>query len=294
MNTKTEYALVEDCWLPCMKTQRILPAGVYRMHYVQGGLAYKPHELNTDDLKIFPGTLGERIIREIDKFWTLSSKYKQHGLIHKRGVILHGVPGTGKTAILCEVARKTVASGGIVLMRVSNELEALIEGIQKAREATPVRPILVLLEDIDDVVESNEEEEFLSFLDGESQVNHIMNIATTNNLKALPDRIKNRPSRFDLVLEVPLPSQRERFAYLMSRMPKEDVLAKKWSKHTKGLSLAHLRELVVGVKCLGLPYTDALHRLRDMEQVAKEHKEKPPKRRKRRRPSGRIERPVLD
>ncbi len=271
MNTKTEYALVSDCWLPCQATQKELPAGVYRMKYVDGGLAYKPHNLNTDDLKIFPGTLGERIINEINKFWTLSTKYKSHGLIHKRGVLLHGVPGTGKTAIVCEVAKRTVRSNGIVLLRESNELDNLIEGIQKCREATPERPILVILEDIDDVITSREEEAFLSFLDGESQVQHIMNIATTNSLRDLPDRIKNRPSRFDLVLEVPLPSTRERLAYLHSRMPGEKKLARNWAGKTDGLSMAHLRELVVGVKCLGIPFKDSLHRLRDMEEVAKAH-----------------------
>lgn len=268
MNTRTEYALVEDCWLPCAQTQKELPAGVYRMKYVSGGLAYKPQDLNTDDLKVFPGTLGEQVINEIDKFWTLSLKYKKHGLIHKRGVLLHGVPGTGKTAIVCAVANKTVKNGGLVLLRESGNLEQLIEGIQKGREATPTRPILVILEDIDDIIASSEEEEFLSFLDGESQVDHIMNIATTNNLRALPDRIKNRPSRFDLVIEVPLPSIDERQAYLESRMPKSKALSRAWSKKTDGLSLAHLRELVVGVKCLGMPFSDALHRLRDMEQVA--------------------------
>ena len=57
------------------------------------------------------------------------------------------------------------------------------------REIEPNRSIIYIFEDIDSIIEHHGEDEILSVLDGEMQVNKVLNIATTNYPERLDRRI---------------------------------------------------------------------------------------------------------
>lgn len=109
---------------------------------------------------------------------------------------------------------------------------------------------------------------------GEQQTDNLVSVATTNYPDRLGARIVNRPSRFDDRIFVGMPSETARLAYLRKTTSNgsqmSDDAVQKWARETKGLSIAHLREMVAAVLCLDQDYDDVLGRLRSMNERPKE------------------------
>ena len=136
------------------------------------------------------------------------------------------------------------------------------------RQTPPRRPILTIIEDIETFMgpsdESSSARALLALLDGETQVDHIVHLATTNKPEQLEDRIVKRPGRFDLVVGLNHPVAEARKAYLHNLL-KDHVSVEELDamvEETEGLGLAHLRELVVASYCLGMDRKETLARLR--------------------------------
>ncbi len=144
------------------------------------------------------------------------------------------------------------------------------------RRIEPDRPLIIVMEDIDEIIEQNGEHEILAMLDGENQTDNVVYIATTNYPGKLGARILNRPSRFDERIKVGMPSaqSRARYFYKMAvddegNSIDEKTIAK-WTSDTEGLSIAHLRELIAAVLCLDQNYDEVLRRLKAMSIAPKE------------------------
>ena len=104
-------------------------------------------------------------------------------------------------------------------------------------------------------------------LDGEGQANHIVYVATTNYPEALDSRFVDRPSRFDTVTYIGMPSTEARKMYFQSKEPElETDELEHWVRSTKGFSIAHLKELIIGVKCLKQPVDEVIERLAAMHE----------------------------
>jgi len=117
------------------------------------------------------------------------------------------------------------------------------------------------------MIDNHGEHHLLGLLDGEHQVDNVVVLATTNYPERLGERIINRPSRFDEVILVDMPSAKARYRYLKhvlkGTVPEEEI--EKWVAATDKLSVAHLRELIVATQCLGRPYAEVVDRLRRMK-----------------------------
>ncbi len=183
----------------------------------------------------------------IEKFWANKHKYDAMGLVHKRGIIMEGEPGTGKTAICLLVGQEIGRRGGCaVFTSPKTNIAPLPDVLKMIREVHPEMPLINIMEDIDK--HRRQIDSILPMLDGENQVNNIVHIATTNFKDKLDTRLTNRPSRFDEVIKVKSPLIKAREAYLRevfkdSGMP-ENVI-RDVAKHAKGLNFAHLKELAV-------------------------------------------------
>jgi SpoVK/Ycf46/Vps4 family AAA+-type ATPase len=124
-----------------------------------------------------------------------------------------------------------------------------------------------VLEDLDAIVERCGESELLSLLDGEGQIDNVVFIATTNYPERLDPRIVNRPSRFDRVVKIGMPTKAARKMYIASRLGDDFADLELWSAETKDLSIAHIKEIIVSVHCLGLTFEDTLARVKLMKNV---------------------------
>lgn len=265
-------------YFPCTRTVSTMPAGKYTIERSDGSIFFAPHKVNTDELLILPDSTTEKIMSEINTFWERREVYEQYNLLWKRGVFLWGPPGSGKTATVHMLANTIVERGGVCLF---NSHPKMIEvGLKAFRSAEPDRPLVVILEDIDAIIEQSGESTLLALLDGEVQVDNVCFIATTNYPERLDARIVNRPSRFDIVELIDMPSADSRRFYLTQKgekmLTKEEI--DRWVEDTDYMSLAHLKELLISVKILEVPYQEAIDRLKTMNEkklnssaIAKKH-----------------------
>lgn len=254
---------------PVGETTKALPSGFYRFVEVHpiGLVAVKvPNE--TDTLLQLPDSESERLMEEVHEFLTLRDKFKERGLLYKRGIMLYGPPGSGKTATI-QVLARTVAEklGSVAILGDHPQFCSL--GLNMLRRLEPTRQVVVILEDLDALVMRHGEEGYLSLLDGENQVENVIYVATTNYPERLDRRFVDRPSRFDTIRLIGMPSVAARRAYLKAKEPSltdEELVA--YLKASDGYSVAHLRELLVLTRCFGRSLEEAAKRLDSMRSKA--------------------------
>jgi hypothetical protein len=248
-----------------IQTAERMPAGMYRIEPLsQQHTGFVPVGAVLDDLVRIPHSATTLVVNEINNFWGLKAKFDQMGMIHKRGFLLYGPPGSGKSSTIALVAEDIINQDGIVLQmtRSSNTTSMLLKQL---RAVEPNRKVVVVIEDLDQMIYDGDEKGVLALLDGENQIDNVVYIATTNYLKRLPGRIRNRPSRFDRLVNIGKPDYAYRLAYIQSRnLPIPGATVEAWAKDTEGMSVAHIKEVIVGTMCLGLPYEDVIARVRDM------------------------------
>merc|ERR1712193_401483 len=149
--------------------------------------------------------------------------YEDIGIRPPKGVILYGVPGTGKTLLAKAVANETSAT---FLRVVGSELiqKYLGEGPKLVREMFRVAqehsPSIIFIDEIDavgmkryDSTSGGEKEiqrtmlELLNQLDGFDDRGEVKVIMATNRIDSL-DPAMIRPGRIDRKIEFPLPDEK--------------------------------------------------------------------------------------
>lgn len=257
-------------FMPVGSTAGTLPAGIYEPFALPGMWGLELISIASDGIYTLPDMATETVLTEVSKFWASEPRYRVHNLLYKRGLILWGPPGGGKTVTVKLLMNELVKRGGLVVL--GGNIGLTVVCLKAIRRIEPKRNLIVVLEDIDEIINSNGESSVLSMLDGENNIDNVLHLATTNHPERLGARIINRPSRFDRRVYVGMPGDLARKVYL-EKTTNGDVSGKlldKWVKDTKEMSIAHLRELVAAVYCLDQPYEEVLERLIAMASQVKE------------------------
>lgn len=172
---------------------------------------------------------------------------------------------THNTSCVQQLSKQIVEAGGITVYCVDPNLTA--KGLELMRIIEPDRPLIVIFEDLDAIVQQNGEADLLAMLDGELQVDNVVFVATTNYPNLLDKRFINRPSRFDEIIKIGMPSAQARRFFLEHKNPRlQDELSEltEWVELTDGFSIAHLKEVIISVECFNKPMHVAIKRLRSM------------------------------
>jgi len=267
---KVQYLIDGEKYIPTGKSISQLPPGYYvpsERYSVGHFLARK--EVISEETIIFPDSVVSEILTNIKVFWESRHKYVDYGFVYKRGILLYGVPGTGKTSVINAICNHIIKSLSGIVITISDheELKHFKVLCQYIRDIEPDKPIILLFEDIDNLFGGDDESLLLNLLDGKFQIENVVYIATTNYPDKLAERIINRPSRFDLVREIALPNAEVRRYYLKTKL-KEDDLAKypieEWVDKTEGLSIAHIKEAILSVVIQGEDFNEVMERMREV------------------------------
>ena len=249
---------------PVSSTFPKLESGVYSVAVSQyHGIIYQKKSICVDDLLRFPDSVSDKILGEITQFWGKGQQFKDHGFLHRRGYLLHGPAGSGKTCLVQQIIYDIVKADGLVF-QCTNHPAVFNDGLSQFRKVEPKRPVVCLFEDIDAIVEEHGEDEILTLLDGENQIDRVLNIATTNYPEKLDRRLVARPRRFDRVLEIGMPSPAVRKMYFEKKLNVSPAEIDKWVASTDNFSFAACAELVISVCCFEKKFESAVETLREM------------------------------
>lgn len=253
----------QGTFTPSARVENCLPPGVYKIDCdPQFGIFFQLRDIRTESLLRFPETNIDKVVEEIQMFWDRGEIFERYGLAHKRGILLWGPPGGGKSCTTQLIMKDIIDRGG-VCFEFSSIFDA---GFRIFRQIEPETPVVVLMEDIDSMIANYDESWFLNVLDGYEAREKIVFLATTNYPERLGARIVNRPSRFDRRYKIGLPNPESRRLYLEHLTDGASIDIEQWVQDTEEFSLAHLRELFVATIILGNDYEESLNTLRNMKE----------------------------
>ena len=254
----------KDLYMPSTDISIInkLPPGTYKILDTQDrGLHCQKLEVETDNLYIFTDSIVNNLLNEINLFWEKKDIYKKYNLIHKRGVLLSGFPGTGKTSLIDLISKELIKREGIIFKvdgpsNFGAYLNFMKHGFKKIEVNTPV---ITILEDLEQYVEV--ESKLLDFLDGQHQFGYHLVIATSNNTEEIPDSFL-RPSRIDLKIEIDYPSEITRREFFKFKGTPDDIL-EELVEATNECTFADLKEIFICHFVLDYSITDAVEKVKN-------------------------------
>jgi transitional endoplasmic reticulum ATPase len=203
--------------------------------------------------------MKKNLIEDVQGFFDNKSLYEGFAVPWKRGVILHGVPGNGKTvsikALMNALYERDDAIPSLYVKsfetNCQTEQYAIRQIFQQARSQAPC---LLIFEDLDSLVNDDIRSYFLNEVDGLESNDGILMIGSTNHLDKLDPAIAKRPSRFDRKYHFKIPGEEERRLYAeywRGKLLKNDKVefpeevAGLIAQLTEGFSFAYLKELFV-------------------------------------------------
>jgi AAA+ superfamily predicted ATPase len=199
---------------------------------------------------ILPADFKREIRDDFARFFASRAVYEKHGIPWKRGVLLIGPPGNGKTHTVKALVNETKQPCLYVKSFKAcwgTDHDRIRSVFIRARKTTPS---IVVLEDLDSLIDKENRAFFLNELDGFATNTGVVVLATTNHPEKLDPAILDRPSRFDRKYYFTLPAASERLAYVVAwnqslepdLMLSEPALTKT-VEATEGFSFAYLKEL---------------------------------------------------
>lgn len=211
--------------------------------FSEDGVSEEPRpNLGWDDI-ILHGSLAQDIRSNTEGFFKSGPRYRELGISHKRGFLLTGPPGNGKT-----LTAKILASNRKINFGWLKLTSKMDDGIVHSafRYSYEHAPCVLLIEDLDRIAHSGgvTMSNILNQLDGLTSGEGVLVLATTNAPEKLDPALIHRPSRFDRVWRFGLPGEEQRLALLRRRGAKffsEEAMARTASE-SGGFSMAYTQE----------------------------------------------------
>lgn len=193
---------------------------------------------------------------------TEAERFKKLGIEAPNGILLHGVPGTGKTMIAKALAHESHATF-ISLMGSELARKYIGEGAELVRDvfalAEEKKPAIIFIDEIDAIAARRMDEgtsgdrevqrtmmQLFNEMDGFKEKSGIKILAATNRIDVLDAAIL-RPGRFDRIIEIPVPEIEARKEILKIHAKKmalsNDVDLEKFAKLTEEMTGADIKAL---------------------------------------------------
>jgi ATP-dependent 26S proteasome regulatory subunit len=198
--------------------------------------------------------LPEGLLKRIERQSVDTTKYRDAmvaaGRRLKRGLLLHGSPGTGKTLTAMYLASQMEER--TILIMTGRGMGLLEQTCAMARR---LEPAMIIIEDVDLIGEERSKNqcttpilfELLNQMDGLADDCDVMFLLTTNRPDILEPALAARPGRIDQAFKVPLPDAecRQRlFDLYAENMTVRVKDMKSFIRRTDGASAAFINELM--------------------------------------------------
>lgn len=212
----------------------------------------RPAGLDWDSLILDPG-FRDDLRGQISAFFDLREAYARMQVAHRRGMLLTGPPGNGKTSAIRVIASTRTEPFILYTMNNYTDRGELDESFDRAALAAPA---ILCFEDVDSLFgDPSMLSHFLNRIDGLHPLEGVLILATTNHPEKLDAALTERPSRFDRIFNFGNPAAPERRRALSAGLG--DAFDERLVRDTDGFSMAQIKEVRVSA-CLeaihaGLP-----------------------------------------
>ena len=192
----------------CLRGMKLRDINMYSGTFVE----VEPREECTWDNYYYTDDVQD--IFELEVFGILKNvkQYNEHG-ITKRGIIVQGPPGTGKTTIV-HIIWNSVDGHTVfwitpeIIQENQHRSYSSVKLLYKLADF--VSPSVIMLEDIDLFAGDRNRGgdlmglgSLMNVLDGVNTVVNAVTIASTNRIDTIEEALRNRPGRFDRIVEIP-------------------------------------------------------------------------------------------
>jgi hypothetical protein len=202
---------------------------------------------------VLDATTRRLVRRDFEIFFEREEWFRQHNLPYRRGYLLWGAPGNGKTAVIRVMASHPyIRPYTVDLSDADEKNNDVLRMFEKAAANTPA---LVILEDLDRAFPTEgkrTKERTVSFqtllncLDGVGSQDGVIVVATANDPTRLDPAILKRPGRFDRVVQFRNPDADLRRQYYLRLGPAlAGELFEVAIEKTEGFSFSQLRETYI-------------------------------------------------
>lgn len=228
-------------------------SGVFKIIKSAMGLDLIKASFSNDNL-LMDSLPSSQVEKYITTFFNKVDVYNKLGIFPKRGLLIGGPPGTGKTACINKVAMDFTNTGDyLTLIWNTDAIEpSEVKNFISRFKYSNVKGLILIAEDLGgiegDDMRIASSSSLLALLDNQEKTFKVptMIIATTNYLHQFPENITNRPNRFDHVFKFPLPSPEQRVKLLKFISQKENGI--EYIQHKKfndKITPAHIKEAAV-------------------------------------------------
>lgn len=179
-------------------------------------------------------------------------KYAELGVTEPHGLLLHGVPGVGKSTMAQSIIEASNRKAFVCRKDKSNG-DFVNEIVKVFDEAAEAEPSIILLDDLDKFANEDERhcdaEEFVTVQSCIDKVKdkRVFVVATANNIRKLPGSL-TRPGRFDHILKLESPEGKDAedivAYYLSTKSYVTNIDVKRIARLLEGRSCAQLETVV--------------------------------------------------
>jgi ATPase family associated with various cellular activities (AAA) len=198
---------------------------------------------------VLPDGLLETIERHIIAIAEWSRELLSAGQHLKRGLLLHGPPGTGKTHTVRYLTGRL--AGTTIILLTGGSIRFIDQAAALARR---LQPSMVVLEDVDLVAVDRDFTpdgnpllfSLLEAMDGIGADADVTFVLTTNRADILETALADRPGRVDLAVEIPRPDLhcRERLLQVYARDLSVDADFARVAGDTDGITASFIKEMI--------------------------------------------------
>ena len=201
-------------------------------NYESLSITFAPMMPRSMDTLFFSNGEKEAVINHIERFNSNKEFYYERQILYKTGILLYGLPGTGKSSFVKSLATKYGRS--IININTANLKNIDLTALSQSIVVDETREYIVLFEDIDTLFlnrkdakltrgENSVINKLLQFLDSNTSPTNVIFVATTNHIERLDDALL-REGRFDIKVEVKPLEKAEAFLFGKSFNLSDDTI----------------------------------------------------------------------
>ena len=218
-------------------------------HHGNELVSFLPRPAVTAQDVVLPEGVLENIEQHIIGVADWSAELLRAGQHLKRGLLLHGPPGTGKTHTVRYLTGRLASS--TVILLTGRSIRFIDQAAALARR---LQPSMVVLEDVDLVATDRDYTpdgnpllfSLLDAMDGVGADADVTFVLTTNRADILETALADRPGRVDLAIEIPRPDAgcRERLLRVYVRGLALDADLDPVVTGTEGVTASFVKEMI--------------------------------------------------